>query len=227
MLDLYIDALMPTLIIGDFNTHSPSWSPPDTTWSNWARKVEEWAAKNLLTLTNTPGEVTHKGADHEHDSVIDLAWYNVVIQANPFTNLKIDWEGSLGSNNVLLQVLASLGPTCHPPPSDANLGFMINPDLKGDWIKTFKAYAPPLLIPFSPTTEEVEQAVAGLISDIQGTNKNIFCRRCPFHPEVAPWWDSACTIAAQKPLLSKVHCYQSCHISLPQRHSLCSQVQLG
>ena len=133
LLDLDIDALMPTLIIGNFNTHSLSWSPPDATHSSWARKVEEWAAKNLLTLSNTPGEVTHKGADHELDLVIDLAWYNeVVVQANMFTNLKIDWEGSLSSDHVLLQVSAFPGPTCHPPPSDANLGFMIDPDLKGD-----------------------------------------------------------------------------------------------
>ena len=52
-------------------------------------------------------------------------------------------------------------------------------------------------MPFSPTTEEVEQAVAGLISDIQGTNENIFHRRHPFHPKAAPWWNSACAIAAQ------------------------------
>ena len=145
-----------------------------------------------------PGEVTCKGADHKHDLVIDLAWYNeAAIQANTFTNLKIDWEGSLGSDHALLQVLAFLGPTCHPAPSDTNLGFMMDPDLKGDWIKTFKACTPLLLIPFSPTAEEVEQAAVGLISDIQDTNENIFRRRCPFHPKVAPWWNSACAIAAQ------------------------------
>jgi hypothetical protein len=35
LLSLDIDALTPTLIVGDFNTHSPSWSPPDTPRSPW------------------------------------------------------------------------------------------------------------------------------------------------------------------------------------------------
>jgi hypothetical protein len=71
-----VDATMPTLVVGNFNTHSPPWSPLDTPRSHWAGCVEEWAAVNLLTLANNPGEITRRGAEHERDSVIDLAWYN-------------------------------------------------------------------------------------------------------------------------------------------------------
>jgi Endonuclease-reverse transcriptase len=68
-----ISAVMPTLVVGDFNTHSPSWFPPNIPRSYWAERIEEWAAENLLTLANNPDEVTRRGAEHEWDSIIDLA----------------------------------------------------------------------------------------------------------------------------------------------------------
>src|SRR6266849_4837600 len=55
LLSLEVDALTPTLIVGDFNTHSRTWSLPDTPRSHWATRVEEWAALNLLLLANNPG----------------------------------------------------------------------------------------------------------------------------------------------------------------------------
>ncbi|KAH9992935.1 hypothetical protein BJV77DRAFT_1067504 [Russula vinacea] len=86
LLALDIDASIPTLLIGDFNLHSRTWSPPDTPRSSQATRFEVWAATNLLTLANNPGEITRQGAEHESDSVIDLAWYNdAAIQNATFT----------------------------------------------------------------------------------------------------------------------------------------------
>jgi retrotransposon-encoded endonuclease len=76
LLALKIDATTPTMVIGNFNTHSPTWSPPDTPHLHWAGCIEEWAVSNLLTLANNPGEIMCKGADHERDLTIDLAWFN-------------------------------------------------------------------------------------------------------------------------------------------------------
>jgi hypothetical protein len=73
LLGFDIDATTPTLVIGDFNAHFQAWSPPGVPRSSGVTRIEEWAAMNLLTLANTPGEVTQKGANHERDSVIDLA----------------------------------------------------------------------------------------------------------------------------------------------------------
>lgn len=39
-------------------------------------RIEGWAATNLLTLPNNPGEITRRGAGHEEDSTINLASYN-------------------------------------------------------------------------------------------------------------------------------------------------------
>jgi hypothetical protein len=56
LLALDIDAVTPTLVVGDFNTHSPTWSPQGNPRSGWANRVEEWAASNLLYLANNPGK---------------------------------------------------------------------------------------------------------------------------------------------------------------------------
>ena len=65
LLSLDLNAVIPTMVIGDFNTHSPTWSPPDNPQSRWANQIEEWAAANLLLLTNNPREITQRGVEHE------------------------------------------------------------------------------------------------------------------------------------------------------------------
>jgi hypothetical protein len=65
LLTLVLNPFIPTLIMGDFNTHSRSWSPNDVEPSYWAWRLEEWAVSNLLTLANDPGTITHRGADNE------------------------------------------------------------------------------------------------------------------------------------------------------------------
>jgi len=85
--------------------HSRTWSPLDIPRSLWAGCLEEWAARNLLTIANNPEEITRRGARHECNLVIDLAWYNeAAIQAATFTGLTIDWEGSLGSDHAMLHL---------------------------------------------------------------------------------------------------------------------------
>ena len=91
------------LVVGDFNTHSSLWSPPDVPWFRWAGQLEEWASRNLLALANNPGEIMHRGAEHECNSVIDLAWFNkAAIQMGMFSDLQVDWAGSLGSDHACL-----------------------------------------------------------------------------------------------------------------------------
>ena len=58
LLALDIDALTPTLVIGDFNMDSQSWLLPGTTRTRHTAQLEEWAAVNLLELANTPGVIT-------------------------------------------------------------------------------------------------------------------------------------------------------------------------
>ena len=198
LLEIDINAVIPTLIIGDFNTHSQVWSPPDISRSQWAGRLEEWAAANLLTLANNPGEITRKGADHERDSVIDLAWYNeAAIQAATFTGLTVDWEGSLGSDHAMLHVTGHTREESTNQNAETNLGFIIDPEKGEEWITTFKQNS--ITHPFqtNPTSEEIEKATEAFMQDIHQTNEKVFKRRRPPHPRASPWWTAACSVATQ------------------------------
>ena len=105
LLALDHDPFTPMLVLGNFNTHSRSWSPDNIEPSHWAWKLKEWAVSNLLTLANTPGMDTHHGSDNEWDSVLDLAWFNAIaISKATFSNLQIDWAGSLGLDHAVLHI---------------------------------------------------------------------------------------------------------------------------
>ncbi len=198
LMSLEVDAVTPTLITGDFNTHSHTWSPPNVPRSSWAGKLEDWAAANLLTLANNPGKITRRGADHEHNSVIDLVWFNeAAVQKSTFSGLRVDWEGSLGSDHTLLHILGHTQEAAKQTTLNDQLGFIVDPEHKEEWLRAFKARSLPLILPLTPTTKEVEQAAAGFFDDIQSTNEEIFHRHCPFHPKAAPWWNTACVVAAQ------------------------------
>ena len=198
LLALDIDPTIPTLLIGDFNIHSRTWSLPDTPRSTQATRLEVWAATNLLTLANNPGEVTRRGAEHERDSVIDLAWYNdTAIQNTTFSGLEVDWAGSLGSDHTMLRM------TGHPyeqpiPTYSEDLGYVVDPDQEEEWTLAFKARSSPLTFPHHPPSpNEVEEAAEALTEDIRQTNKKVLSKRRPPHPRASPWWNADCAMATQ------------------------------
>lgn len=59
LLSLDLDPTIPTLLVGDFNTHSTSWSPLGWTKSHWADRVEEYMATQMYTLLSVPWIPTH------------------------------------------------------------------------------------------------------------------------------------------------------------------------
>jgi hypothetical protein len=198
LLSLDIDALTPTLIVGDFNTHSQTWSPPDTPRSHWTTRVEEWAALNLLTLANDPGVITRRGADHERDSVIDLAWYNeAAIQFDTFSDLQVDWEGSLGSDHAMLIISGQTQKETIAPNQGGDLGYVIDPERGEEWTRAFKARSSLVPLNLLPSPNEIEMAAASLTEDIRQTNEETLRKRRPAHPRASPWWNAACAIATQ------------------------------
>ena len=197
-LALDIDATTPALVIGDFNAHSPSWSPPNVSQCRFADRIEQWAARNLLTLANNPGEITRKGAAHEKDSVIDLTWYNdAAIQANTFSEMRLDWDGSLDSDHAMTHVM---GETCEAPTKQTpglDLGLIIDSEKREEWTSAFKARSIAFPFQLTPTAAEVEAAAASFMADVQRTNEETFRKRKPPHPKAAPWWNDACATAVQ------------------------------
>ena len=148
-------------------------------------------------LANNPGEITRRGTEHERDSVIDLAWYNeAAVDSTIFSDLTIDWGGSLGSDHAMLTIA---GHTQEATVLDRNneLGFLIDPERGEDWIRAFKARSRYPPFQHSPSLDEVETAAAALTEDIQRTNEEILRKRRPAHPKASPWWNAACAIATQ------------------------------
>jgi hypothetical protein len=153
---------------------------------------------NLLTLANTPGEITQKGSNNDRDSVIDLAWYNeATIQALTFTGLTIDWEGSMGSDHAMLNVEGhTREPSLQHNPT-ADLGFIVDPEKSEEWTKAFKTKSQAFRFQRVPTEAEIEKEAAAFTADIHKTNEETFRKRRPPHPKASPWWNAACAIAAQ------------------------------
>ena len=197
LLALDIDPTTPTLLIGDFNLHSRTWSPPDTLRSPQSTRLEVWAAANLLTLANNPGEITRRGARHEKDSVIDLAWYNdAAIQDATFSGLEVDWAGSLGSDHAMLRIMGHPF-EAHLPDHGNDLGYVVDPEMEEEWICSFRAISLPPLFHQPPTPEEAERAAEALMDDIQQANKEVLRKRRPPHPRASPWWTADCATATQ------------------------------
>ena len=157
---------------------------------------------NLLTLANNPGEITRRGAGHEKDSVIDLAWYNdAAIQDATFAGLEVDWAGSLGSDHAML-CIAGYPYETPAPVYNNDLGYVVDPEMEEEWIDAFKAIS--ILhhhhhhhLHQTPTPEEAKRATEMLTDDIQRANKKVLRRRHPPHPRAAPWWTADCAAATQ------------------------------
>ena len=143
--------------------------------------------------------ITRRGAEHEHDSVIDLAWYNkAAIRRTTFSDLRMDWEGSLGSDHAMLHVTGQ--PTGPTPFSDSMdpTSFLLDPEQKPIWIQEFKGINANQSFSTNPSAEEVERAAADLTSDIQSASKASFHKRRLPHHRASPWWNMACALAAQQ-----------------------------
>lgn len=70
-----LDNNIPTLFLGDFNTHSPRWSLPHSTTSSWAHSFHEWMDSNGLETLNPVNEHTWIQLG-SRPSIIDLALAN-------------------------------------------------------------------------------------------------------------------------------------------------------
>jgi hypothetical protein len=143
---------------------------------------------NLLTLANNAGEITRRGTEHKKDSVIDLAWYNeAAIWAATFTGLHLDWASSLGLDHTMLQVAGHPCGAIALTTTESNLGFLIDPEKREEWMKAFKAKtsAPPLQL--SPTIDKIEEAATTLTNDIHQTNAEILKKCQLHHPKASPW----------------------------------------
>jgi hypothetical protein len=100
LLSLDLDSTVPTILLGDFNLHSRTWSPNNWERSTKAPAFEQWAAAQTFSLQTHPGDITRQGLETEWPSTLDLTWHNWALDVNfSVTPPVLDWEASLGSDH--------------------------------------------------------------------------------------------------------------------------------
>jgi Endonuclease-reverse transcriptase len=191
-----IEPLTPTIIGGDFNTHSHTWSPPGIRASPWVVDLEEWAFSQNLFLTNHPGAPTWKGEGRQRDTTIDLIWTNgAAVLDDLFQDPIIDFAASEGSDHAGLRTTYRhiIESAIHPPAQPTR--YIISDESRELWARRFiedSTYWPADLI----TTDDIEAAAHHLTQDMEQTSSSTFEARKGYSPRGASWWDDSCDQAA-------------------------------
>jgi hypothetical protein len=127
---------IPTLFLGDFNTHSPRWSFPHSTTSPWAHSFHDWMDDNGLETLNPTN--THTWTQPgRRSSIIDLALANE--SARYFSNLSgltVSWTHSVSDHAALLINFQIETP--HPTPTRQLQGYHIDASKREEWSRTFR-----------------------------------------------------------------------------------------
>jgi hypothetical protein len=195
---LDLDATIPTLLVGDFNLHSPSWSPTgwDTSWG--AHRLEEWAASQTLDLLSKPRIPTCMGEGGGRNSTLDLVWCNMaaLIQGT-FIGAEVDFSRSQGSDHALIRTIASTPVAIRRAAVDRTECFDtdINDEAWGDW-ECILHFELPVLTPLS-NTSALDEFVDGIYQAF-----NEACKATMKTVGTAPgfnsrWWNKDCRVAAR------------------------------
>jgi len=172
LLSSELDPLLPTLLLGNFNTHSHIWSFPYSTISPWATDLVDWFDNQGLELLNPPCVAMWESSrDDRHPSVLDLALINEAAAiSGQISNLHISFQESISSDHAALCLLwypaESIAIT--PPPSPS--GYAVDDLLIDSWLKIF---GPLLLIDISDIPS-LDRAATQLHADINLASSQVF-----------------------------------------------------
>jgi hypothetical protein len=197
LLGLDLDATVPTLIIGDFNLHSTSWSPTGWATSSGSHRLEEWMATQTFSLLNKPRFPTRMGEGGARNSTIDLAWSNMAAtMQGTFFGAEVDFGASMGSDHALIHVIASTPVHLSRTPEDHTNRFNTDIDAEAweEWERVLRFELPPLLPILSPLDLE------NWVDDIYRAF-NEACKSTMKPVGAAPgfnsrWWNDECKAAA-------------------------------
>jgi hypothetical protein len=183
-----LDPDIPTLFLGDFNTHSPRWSFPHSTTSSWAHSFHDWMDNNGLETLNPTN--THTWTQPgRRSSIIDLALANE--SARYFSNLSgltVSWTHSVSDHAALLINFQIETP--HPTSTHQLQGYHIDASKQEEWSRTFRDR----IFTSSILTSSDPAEIATLFHDI-------ILASCEQHldkikqgpPKGAVWWNENCS----------------------------------
>ena len=198
---LDLDPTIPTILVGDFNTHSPVWSTPGWAKSPLADRLEAWLASQTFSLLSEPGKPTRRGttAANERDSVLDLIWINLAAeQMLLFALPEVDWLGSLGSDHTLLR--CAIYPNALVPwrPKEEVTGYKIDSGKIEEWLQALEDTGHFLGIPPMNTITDIDLAVDVLFDAIETASSATFERRRPTNRnKCSRWWNPDCEQAVR------------------------------
>jgi hypothetical protein len=198
LLNLDLDATVPMLIMGDFNLHSPSWSPGGWQTSRNSGRLEEWMATHTFNLLTKPRIPTHMGEGGARNSTIDLVWHNMAAQVQgTFVGADINFGDSVGSDHALIRTIASTPVPIYRPKVDHTDRFDTDIDAEAweDWERLIRFHLPPLT-PL-PNPDRVNAAVDALYLAF-----NEACKVTMKTVGVVPcfnsrWWNEECRDTAR------------------------------
>jgi hypothetical protein len=195
LLSLDLDSTIPTIIMGDFNLHSRSWSSPEWSTSSTSSQVEEWLATQTFTLLSQPGVPTHKGENGTRDSTIDLVWCNFAASIQGlFQGAHVDWAGSLGSNHTLIRTIAStlLRLARHREDHTNRFNMDISAEEWEEWSCIFTTAIPPRITHNNPTTIEIDILVDSIYKAFNTACSATMKRKGNAPAFSAKWWNNDC-----------------------------------
>jgi hypothetical protein len=184
---------VPTVLIGDFNSHSPRWSLPHSTPSPWANAFHDWMDDNGLEILNPVHTFTwsQKGS---RSSIIDLALANE--QARYFTSLStatVSWKERVSDHAALL--LNFLPEEATTEPHAPRIGFITDANKKEEWSSSFRLYLQTHRI---HDTTSPEIAIKILHEAILQTCRQHLAPIKRLPPRGASWWTQECSTALQQ-----------------------------
>ena len=184
-----LDDTIPTILLRDFNTHSPRWSLPHSTHSSWAPTFHEWMDSNGLETLNPVNEHTWQKRG-SRSSIIDLALTNESARyiAN-LSALTVSWPQAASDHAALL---INFHPDCASPPPPPELhGFHIDQNRKEEWYNSFRSFATDhLMLSATDPLIAAEQLNEAILATCQAHLDKI--KSGP--PKGAPWWNDQCTL---------------------------------
>ena len=188
-----LDPLIPTLLMGDFNTHSHIWSFPYATISPWASDLVDWFDDQGLELLNPPSIATWKSCqDGRRDSVLDLALINEAVAiSGQISPLRISFEESISSDHAALLLLWYPAESIAIAPPPELSGYAIDELLKASWVKLFG----PLPSPDITDVDSLNLAAQRLHEDIDYASAQVFSKRRSPDPHGVRWWNQDCAVA--------------------------------
>jgi hypothetical protein len=197
LLDLDLDATIPTLIMGDFNLHSPSWSPGGWQTSRNSGRLEEWMATHTFDLLSKPRIPTRMGEGSARNSTIDLVWRNMAAQVQgTFVGAEVNFRNSVGSDHALIRMIASTPVPIHRAKVDCTECFDMDIDAEAweEWDRLLRFHLPPLTPLLDPG--RINEAVDAIY-----TAFNKACKAVMKTVSTAPgfnsrWWNEECRLAA-------------------------------